>query len=234
MLLMVSGGPLRAQINYKELIKAANSGDPQAMYTYAFILAVGDETDPKNKVKQSFSSAFTYYKKAADAVPGVREAQYKVGFMYEKGSIAFKGGPKADLVQAAKYYKMAAEGEDGIGEAKYALARFYKNEWGNLVDSKYAEQSRLLKEAAFQGVTDAQAELIVYYLYGKGVIKDLVIAWAWAMVAADQGDKEGMDKCLNIPELYKKELKPGDIDLARKTAEKFKRDIRAVLEKNFK
>ena len=90
-------------------LKAAQGGDPMAMYNLASYAYAGDGG------AKDLAQAWTWFRRAAEH--GVVNAQYNLAQLYEKGY----GGPQ-DLGQAYKWYTAAADaGDAGARTAAEAL-----------------------------------------------------------------------------------------------------------------
>jgi len=122
--------------------------------------------------KRLYIEAFPYFKKSAEQ--GHAEAQFNLGFMYEKGQ-----GVDQDKKQAAYWYRKAAE--QGLAEAQCNLGVMYDEE------EDYKQAVYWYRKAAEQGHAVAQNNLGVMYKYGKGVKRDYKQAVYWYRKAAEQG-----------------------------------------------
>ncbi len=123
-----------------------------------------------------------FKEREAEAVKGDAEAQYNLGYMYEKG----KGVP-ADKAKAAEFYRKAAE--QGVDKAEYKLGVLYASGAGVKKDSK--EAITWLRKSADKGYTPAQYQLGKVYAgrSGKGdreeAVRWLSKAQANGFAAAD-------------------------------------------------
>jgi uncharacterized protein len=107
----------------------------------------------------------------ANAKAGDAEAQYELGIMYLKGQ-----GVEQDREKAREWLTAAAASGYSLAEGK--LARIEEQE------SKYEQ----LKSSADNGNVDAQYELAMMYLKGRGVTTNGRTALRYMQKAADQGD----------------------------------------------
>jgi TPR repeat protein len=205
-------GPASAQENIKELETAAKK-DPQAMYKMGWFYSVGYD----NKVKANYSTAESWFKKAAAA--GVPEAQYKLGYMYDPMMPVFKP-VKKDYRSAVEWYVKADAG--GIAAASYALAQWYKNP----TNSNYGQHIPLIQKAAKQGLAAAQSEIATaHYLGMGGVPKDYSLSLAWARLAAEQGDRGAILLCQDIEASTKSGPIKADLAKTEVFVEQIRREI---------
>lgn len=84
---------------FKYVLRAAQSGLPEAQYFAAAELATGESVD------RDLVSAAEWYRRAAEG--GLAEAQYNLGLMYADGE-----GVAKDSAMALKYLTLAAERGD--------------------------------------------------------------------------------------------------------------------------
>jgi hypothetical protein len=122
---------------------------------------------------------------------GDAEAQYEVGIMYLKGQ-----GVKQDRDKAVEWLKAAADA--GNEQADSKLARIEEQE------SKFNE----LQSQAKRGDLDAQYELAMMYLKGRGVAADGKQALRYLQDGADKGDEKAITR-LGIVS-FKGEVGPPD------------------------
>jgi len=120
-----------------------------------------------------------------EAAQGVKEAQFSLGQMYERGEVDGTENYK----EAEAWYKKAAE--QGSGEASYALFNLYNSSENDLTADD-AEKVKLLTEASQQEFEDqsyAEFTLGSYYLYGEcGLEVNFEEAWKLIKSAADHGN----------------------------------------------
>ena len=141
-------------------------------------------------VPQDYSEAVKWYRKAAEQE--VPQAQFLLGQLYYGGQ-----GIHLDYSEALKWYRKAAE--QGVAQAQYNLGAMYATrqgtpqEYGQSMAQGYGQVStrnyqeegvKWLRLAAKQGHMMAQSNLVLMYLYGHGVPKDLIRAYMWEIVVA--------------------------------------------------
>ena len=197
----------------KHYKQAADKGDVESMFKYAFMLDEGYGIE-KNKKEAS-----KYYKKAADE--GHTKSMYKYGFM-----LANKDGIEENRSEAARYFKLAADRGhvesmfsygfmllkgDGVESNKREAAHYYKLSAdlghvdsmltyavllskGEGIEKNHEEASRYYKLAADQG--DANAMFIYGFMVDKGELieQDKVEAARYYKLAAEEGDQKAMYK----------------------------------------
>jgi TPR repeat protein len=112
-----------------------------------------------------------------NARSGDAEAQYEVGIMYLKGQ-----GVEQDRDKAVEWLKSAAA--SGNEQADSKLARIEEQE------SKFNE----LKGQAKRGDLEAQYELAMMYLKGRGVEADGKTALRYLQDGADKGDEKSITR----------------------------------------
>ena len=134
-------------------------------------------------------------------------ARFMMGTIYEQGL----GVPK-DLATAARWYRLAAEG--GSASAQYNLGVFYQ--FGKGVPKDPTEAARWLRMAAEQGHGRAQNNLSTFYFTGVGVPRDPVEAWKWLTLSSDDLKGKGREIALENRKVIEKEMKPAQIQEARK------------------
>jgi len=155
--------------------KAAEGGDPNAMYKLAMAYLNG------NGVAQDLTEAFGHFRKAAEA--GNAEAMYTLAQAYHAGQ-----GLEKDLSQAVHWYNKAAEA--GNAEAMHSLAAMYFTGEGLAKDNSRAVE--WLVKAAKAGSTQAMYNLAVAYYNGDGIARDFTKAVEWFRKAAEAGDVAAM------------------------------------------
>ncbi len=107
------------------------------------------------------------------------EAMYCVGQMYANGF-----GVAMDDANAMKWFGMAAG--EGHPEAMYRLAVMHANGWG--VPMNEVAAAGFYRLSAGFGYIPAQSAMGFCYKHGAGVEKDLVRAYMWFGVAANNED----------------------------------------------
>ncbi len=172
-----------AQVDIKELTKAAKKGDPAAQ------CKMGDYFFNGEGGEEDYAQALEWYKKAA--AQDYAEAIFHLAVCYEEGY-----GVEVDEEIGVKYEKRAAE--LGNADAQFYLGNTYDSGFGGEEkdENKAAEWYR---KAAEQGHDEAQNALGEYYLNGKGVEEDETKAVEWFNKAAEQGNDEAM---YNLGECY--------------------------------
>ena len=147
------------------------------------------------------------------AEQGLADAQFNLALMYEHGE-----GVVQDYKKALKWYRLAAE--QGDATAGHQLGVMHHYGWG--VKTNYKEALRFYRLAAPQ-VVQSQYSLGAMYYQGQGVDQDIVIAYMWFYVAAENGNPRSKGN-INV---LAKEMKPKQIAKAEKLA-------RECVEKNYK
>jgi TPR repeat protein len=133
------------------------------------------------------------------AESGQASAEAAVGQMYFEGK-----GVKPDMKEAARWLEPAAS--KGIARAQFLLGKLYLSGEGvAAVDP--AKAATLTKAAADQGLMEAQVDTCAFYYQGVGVPKDLVQAYLYAHLAAQQGSEDGN----SILTLLSQDMKPEDV-----------------------
>ena len=133
--------------------------------------------------------------------------------MYEDGQ-----GVTQDYKKALKWYRLAAE--QGDATAWHQLGVMHHYGWG--VKTNYKEALKFYRLAAPQ-VVQSQYSLGAMYYQGHGVNQDIVIAYMWFYVAAENGNPRSKGN-INV---LAKEMKPKQIAKAQELA-------RECVEKNYK
>lgn len=136
--------------NYLVLKEKADNGSADAQFKTGYCYEKGQI------VKQSYKSAFHYYKLAADQ--GHRESQVFLAMLYDDGL-----GVKQDYQQAFYYYNLAADQKSSIALAR--LGEFYEKGKGVQKSSDMAIY--YYKLAADQGNSLGQYLLASYLLENK-------------------------------------------------------------------
>ena len=147
------------------------------------------------------------------AKQGHVDAQYFLGDMYMNGN-----GVVRDYKKALKWYQLAVE--QGYATAGHQLGVMHHYGWG--VKTNYKEALKFYRLAAPQ-VVQSQYSLGAMYYQGQGVDQDIVIAYMWFYVAAENGNPRSKGN-INV---LAKEMKPKQIAKAQELA-------RECVEKNYK
>ncbi|HHH44337.1 MAG TPA: sel1 repeat family protein [Gammaproteobacteria bacterium] len=117
-----------------------------------------------------------FERKLAAAENGDIEAQYDVGYRYEKGR-----GVDSDDETAFEWYSKAAD--QGLDKAQYKVGCFYLK--GQGIDKSLADAEAWLNKAADQGYPPAQFQL--GKLYASTRKRDYEQALSWLEKAQDGG-----------------------------------------------
>ncbi|EAX96657.1 TKL family protein kinase [Trichomonas vaginalis G3] len=157
-----------------ELKKKAESGDINAMYEYALILAAESN-------KYSAQQSAIYMKKAADK--GHLEAKYQCGNYLVRGF-----GTKQDLSKAAIYFYDAAK--NGHSGAMLECSNFLSNGMGVKKDLRKA--AYMCKLSAESGNVEAMYTFANIVKNGQGVQSNSVDAHSSFVLAADRGHVKAM------------------------------------------
>ena len=170
--------------------------------------------------KKDFRSALVQYRKAA--AQGYADAQFALGFMYDKG----RGVPQ-NYGEALKWYRKAAEQGDIV--AQYFLAEKYF--MGEGAPQDYGEASKWCRKLAEQGHAHSQFNLALMYSTGLGVRQDYVQAHMWVNLALAGPQLEAMpnirDKAIKHRDSFTSLMSPAQIAEAHRLA-------RICLQNNYK
>ena len=147
--------------------------------------------------KGDYATALKEFLPLADA--GQTSAEAAVGQMYFEGK-----GMAPDPKQAARYLEPAAS--KGNARAQYLLGKLYLSGEGVAAPDP-AKAAALTKAAADQLLVEAQVDTCAFYYQGVGVPKDLVQAYLYANLAAQQGSQDGTA----ILTMLSQDMKPEDI-----------------------
>jgi len=147
--------------------------------------------------KGDYATALKEFLPLADA--GQTSAEAAVGQMYFEGK-----GMAPDPKQAARYLEPAAS--KGNARAQYLLGKLYLSGEGVGAPDP-AKAAALTKAAADQLLVEAQVDTCAFYYQGVGVPKDLVQAYLYANLAAQQGSQDGTA----ILTMLSQDMKPEDI-----------------------
>ncbi len=123
-----------------------------------------------------YSTAFRLFSELSEQ--GDPHAQFKLGFMYEKGH-----GVTQDHKEAVRWFRLAAE--QGYPGGQFSLGRCYYDGRGVPQDDK--EAVKWYRPAAEQGDPRAQVNLGRYYAKVRNA-KETV---KWHRLAAEQGNPDG-------------------------------------------
>lgn len=154
------------------LIAAANKGDVNAQYKLGLLFEKGQG------MPQNLAQAKAWLEKAAK--------QNHVGAMKQLGIIYLNDTNTPNHYQLAeKYFSQAAKLGDVSSQTN--LAVLYLTGPGGIHQDS-VKGIRLLNDAATHNDPVAQYNLSVIYFQGKFADKDLIRAYAWAMLAADRNN----------------------------------------------
>ncbi len=128
---------------------------------------------PTGDFPKDFREAEKNFKIAADM--GNKEAQYKLGLMYEYGYVT------KDIEKAIYYHSLAAN--QGSSFSSYHLALLYLQPHSK----NYQEAFRNAEVAAKKGVMEAEFLLGVFLLYGRGCNSDENKAYVYFSRAYEHG-----------------------------------------------
>lgn len=153
------------------LLQGAARNEPDALNGLGVIYSKG------LGVPVNADDAIKYFRQAADA--GFAGAQYNLGYMYETGKLV-----PQDSKAAVKWLRLASDQDDP--RAAYLLGVMLRD--GHGVPQDYPEAFRLFQKGAEQyRFAGSQQNLGAMYYLGKGVPENLVLAYMWISLAADQG-----------------------------------------------
>ena len=147
--------------------------------------------------KGDYATALKEFMPLAES--GQTSAEAAVGQMYFEGK-----GVKPDPKEAARWLEPAAS--KGNARAQFLLGKLYLSGEG-VAAADPVKAAALTKAAADQGLVDAQVDTCAYYYQGVGVPKDLVQAYLYATLAAQQGSEDGT----SILTLLNQDMKPEDV-----------------------
>ena len=122
-----------------------------------------------------YTTAFKKFREWAEQ--GDKQAQFKIGYMYQNGQ-----GVVQNYKEAVSWFRKAAEQE--YEKAQYSLALIYGE--GKGVTQDYKEAARWYRKAAIRGHARAQYNLGQLFLRGDGVVKDYKEASRWFRKAANR------------------------------------------------
>ena len=147
--------------------------------------------------KGDYATALKEFLPLAEA--GQTSAEAAVGQMYFEGK-----GMAPDPKQAARFLEPAAA--KGNARAQYLLGKLYLSGEGVAAPDP-VKAAALTKAAADQLLVEAQVDTCAFYYQGVGVPKDLVQAYLYANLAAQQGSQDGTA----ILTMLTQDMKPEDV-----------------------
>jgi TPR repeat protein len=122
--------------------------------------------------RQDWRTAATALTEAVQLDPALPQAHYSLG------SVQYTLGNKKAAIQS---YRQALELQPYFPDARYRLALILK------LANQHEEAARLMEQAAFGGIPQAQYFMGHAYKNGQGMPKDLPLAIHWWALAADLG-----------------------------------------------
>ncbi|KAJ2719574.1 hypothetical protein GGI07_005130 [Coemansia sp. Benny D115] len=157
----------------KDIIRElAYAGKPEAMVVYADVLLALGEASATKKAVAFLEKASTENNSGMAAL--------RLGNVYRKGH---RGVP-VDLRQAGKWFMRA--GDLGVGEGYYMMGNIYSMEVAGK-QPDFTKAFELFEKAAGKNVAEAQYNVGLYYLEGKGVRKSATLAMEyWSMATANR------------------------------------------------
>lgn len=117
------------------------------------------------------------------------EAQFSLGFYYERGHVVSQS-----YTEAVKWYRMASNA--GSPKAHFQLGVMYVN--GTGVEQSYESAVECFLFAANHGDVVAQYNLGLCYLYGYGVTESIETAKSWFKKSAEGGYPDAIDALLKL------------------------------------
>jgi len=166
-----------AAMSESQLRSLAKQGDIDAQ------MELGKRYFNGNGLEQSFTEAFSYFRKAADY--GNPNAQTVLGFMYANGI-----GVEDNEIKAFIWFRKAAEQANHDAQFRLGLC-FYA---GFGVEQNYQDALIWLQQSADQGNSNAQYLIGFMYANGDGVVENQQEAVVWYRKAALQGNKSAQDE----------------------------------------
>lgn len=184
----------------------ARNKDANSLFVLGTYYAAGHPQLGRGKADPT--EAFRYYQRAAEA--GHAEAQYRLGYCYEKKL----GVRVASLEMAHKWYLKAADQELPIAQLR--VGEMYLIGEGVAFNGPLAYQ--YLYKAAERGLPDAQRMVGDCYKMGWGPARDDVKALMWYIIAAKQEN----EKAISNRDTMARFLKNHEVLLAEKAAKDFR------------
>jgi uncharacterized protein len=184
-------------VTFNGMLALANKGDPEAQYHVGMMYnnGIGTAQDPKQ--------AFGWFQKSATANDPL--GAFKLGCYYAG---QFKGVVKIDEVAALKYKLVAAQA--GYSLAQHEVAVYYARA-GN-----FEEAVKWLKLASAQGLDLSLYGLSNLYHDGKGVPKDVSLAFVYLTLAGQVSDTNLKDKAKGLLDDMGAQMSPSDHERAQK------------------
>ena len=163
------------------LLKMATDGNSNAQFELGRCFYDGIH------VKQSYSTAVQWYKKAAEQDMAV--AQHNLALCYESGI-----GVEVNPAEAFRWYTAAALQNHATAQNHLGLC--YDSGIGTEIDHQKAVY--WFKQAAESGHAGAQLNLGLSYKNGEGIEQDIEAAKMWLQCSADQGETRAKRALLSI------------------------------------
>jgi TPR repeat protein len=160
----LSGICIAAHISIEELLKKAESGDPNSQ-----LILAKKYFDGRRGTVQDYNEAAKWFRKAAEQ--GFTEAQDYLGRMYYNGY-----GVQQDYNEAVNWITKAAT--KGCAKAQYDLGLMCYE--GNGIPQDYKDAVKWYTKAAEQGYANAQLNLGLMYYFGDGVSRNYEQAAKWS------------------------------------------------------
>ena len=165
----------------ENLLKMATAGNSNAQFELGRCFYDGIH------VKQSYSTAVQWYRKAAEQ--GMDVAQHNLALCYESGI-----GVEANPMEAVKWYTKAAMQNHSTAQNHLGLCY----ETGNGTEIDHEKAVYWFKQAAESGHAGAQLNLGLSYKNGEGIAQDIEAAQMWLQRSADQGETRAKRALLSI------------------------------------
>ncbi len=188
----------RELIAFEIIKKKANKGLYQSQMLLGFMYYTG------HGLQKDVSKAIEWFTKAAEQ--NEPQSQMILSNIYLNG----ENGEK-DINTGIMWLKRASD--NGLDTAQVALATLYAD--GSILPKNVKESIRLFNLAAEKGNITAQKTIAGIYHFSIGL--DKTLAYAWYMVAANQGDEYAKD----IANKLFSEFSPTDKDKASSLAIEF-------------
>jgi hypothetical protein len=141
------------------------------------------------------------------AAGGDADAQLELGLRYVTGR-----GIKTDEQAARRWIGQAAA--QGHAAARFELGSYYTLE----PHRDYGRAADLLRQSALQGFAPAQTRLAMLHLVGEGFPVDRIEAYAWLLLAAEQGERDALDLAPGV----QAELSAAEREQARQRAQQYR------------
>jgi TPR repeat protein len=159
----------------KWMKKAVDLNSPEGQYEYADLLM--SEFDKEgHQIRTNFPAAAEWFRKAAEQ--GYNKAPYQLADMYHSGNLG--DDQRSNCIPW--FLKAAAQGNAEAQAIVGELPKYYPN--SELLKSVNTIQT--LRQGAESGNLNAQFQLARRYQTGDGVHQDLIEAFKWMQMAAQQ------------------------------------------------